>query len=173
MLIWLLMLISLSIWQTLFNWQHSSKFHWDCVMAGSSKVTEALQQEIVQMKAKEMTLSAIAREAGHSKSVISRKLQVCNDTRKWGDIRPSRICALYLSHPKCIQTAVNTHTVNTHPEQWAAIYAEGSVPCSRAPCRGIEGGREPLYIHSPPPTIPAGPRIKPATFRLRVWLSNH
>ncbi len=51
-------------------------------MAGSSKVTEALKQEIVQMKAKEMTLSAIAREAGHSKSVISRKLQVCNDTRK-------------------------------------------------------------------------------------------
>ncbi len=42
------------------------------------------------------------------------------------------ICALHLP----IQ--VNTHTaVNTHPEQWAAIYAVlavgGSVPCSSAP----------------------------------------
>ncbi len=35
------------------------------------------------------------------------------------------ICALHLTHPKCTHTAVNTHsnTVNTHPEQWAAIYA--------------------------------------------------
>ncbi len=46
------------------------------------------------------------------------------------------ICALHLTHPKC----THTHTVNTHPEQWAVIYAAapggavgGSVPCSRAP----------------------------------------
>ncbi len=42
---------------------------------------------------------------------------------KYGDIL--RICALHLTHPKCTHThtAVNTHTMNTHPEQWAAIYA--------------------------------------------------
>ncbi len=34
-----------------------------------------------------------------------------------------RFCALHLTHPKCTHTIVNTHTptVNTHPEQWAAI----------------------------------------------------
>ncbi len=31
--------------------------------------------------------------------------------------------SMHLTHPKCTHTAVNTHTVNTHPEQWAAIYA--------------------------------------------------
>ncbi len=46
-------------------------FHRDSKMAGHSKVTETLQQEVVQMKAKGMTLSAIARESGHSKSAIS------------------------------------------------------------------------------------------------------
>ncbi len=34
--------------------------------------------------------------------------------------------------------------------------------------------KEERAVHSlPPPTIPAGPRLEPATFRLRVWLSNH
>ncbi len=47
---------------------------------------------------------------------------------------------------------------------------EGLMPCSRA-LRGIEGGES--AVHSlTPPTIPAGPRLEPATFRLRVWLSN-
>ncbi len=50
---------------------------------------------------------------------------------------------------------VHTHTMNTHPEQWAAIYAAGargsvggSVPCSRAPLRGIKGGES--AVHSLP-----------------------
>ncbi len=43
-------------------------------------MTETLQQEVIQMKDKGMTLSAIAREVGHSKSVISRILQVYNDS---------------------------------------------------------------------------------------------
>ncbi len=30
-----------------------------------------------------------------------------------------------------------------------------------------------LDIHSPPPTIPAGPRFELATFGLQVRLSNH
>ncbi len=47
----------------------------------------------------------------------------------------------------------------------------GSVSCSRAPRRGIEGGES--AVHSlPPPTIPAGPRLDLATFQLWVWLST-
>ncbi len=52
-------------------------------MAGRSKVTETLQQEVVQMKAKGMTLSASARESGHSKSAISWILQDYNDTNSF------------------------------------------------------------------------------------------
>ncbi len=51
------------------------------------------------------------------------------------------IGALHLTHPSAHtqQWVVNTHTVNTHPEQWAVIAPApgeqlgGSVPCSRAP----------------------------------------
>ncbi len=55
---------------------------------------------------------------------------------KWRDIRPSMVthtrnlCSAF-NPSKCTHTAVNSHT-----EQWAAIYAAavgGSVPCSRAP----------------------------------------
>ncbi len=49
-------------------------------MAGCSKVTETLRQEAVQMKAKGMKISFIAREVGRSKSGISRILQHYNDT---------------------------------------------------------------------------------------------
>ncbi len=44
-------------------------------MAGRSKVTETQQQEVLQTKVKMMTLSAIAREVGHFKYVISWILQ--------------------------------------------------------------------------------------------------
>ncbi len=55
----------------------------------------------------------------------------------------------------------HTHTVNTHPEQWAAIHAAApgeqlGVRCLAQGClsRGIEGGEN--TVHSlPPPTIPA------------------
>ncbi len=33
---------------------------------------------------------------------------------------------------------------------------------------GVSGVEKALYIHSPPPTIPAEPRLEPTTFRL--WL---
>ncbi len=86
------------------------------------------------------------------------------------------ICALYLSHPKCTHTAVNTHTVNTHTHSSEHTHREhthssehthrehtpgavgshlcsgargavgGPVPCSRV--SGIEGGERELYIHS-------------------------
>ena len=55
----------------------------------------------------------------------------------------------------------HTHTVNTHPEQWAAIYAAAPGEQLGVRClaqghlsRGIEGGES--AVHSlPPPTIPA------------------
>ncbi len=73
----------------------------------------------------------------------------------------------------------HTHTVNTHPEQWAAIYAAAPGEQLEVRClaqghlsRGIEGGESAGYSH-PPPTIPAGPRLELTTFGLRVRLSNH
>ncbi len=73
----------------------------------------------------------------------------------------------------------HTHTMNTYPEQWAAIYAAAHGEQLGARClaqghlsRGIEGGES--AGHSlPPPTIPAGPRLELATFGLRVQLSKH
>ncbi len=46
---------------------------------------------------------------------------------------------------KCKHTAVNTHTVNTHPEQRAAIYA--AAPGKQLGVRLKE--ERALYIHSP------------------------
>ncbi len=49
--------------------------------------------------------------------------------------------------PSKVHTAVNTHTVNTHPEQWAAIYAAAPGEQLGVRClaqghlsRGIESG---------------------------------
>ncbi len=74
---------------------------------------------------------------------------------------------------------VHKHTaVNTHPEQWAlAVNAAAPGEQLGVRClaqehlsRGIEGEST---VHSlPPPTIPAGPRLEPTTFGLRVQLSN-
>ncbi|KAI5608182.1 hypothetical protein C0J50_9566, partial [Silurus asotus] len=52
-------------------------------MVGRSKVTESLRQQVVQMKAKGMTLSAIARQVDPSKSVISRILNLYNITNSF------------------------------------------------------------------------------------------
>ena len=74
---------------------------------------------------------------------------------------------------------VHTHTVNTHPEQWAAIYAAAPGEQLGVQClaqghlsRGIEGG-ESTVQSLPPPTIPAGPRLELTTLGLQVRLSNH
>ncbi len=102
---------------------------------------------------------------------------------QWRDIQPCMLthtlnsCSAF-THPKCTHTAVNTHTVNTHLEQWAAIYAAAPREQLWVRClaqghlsRGTEGGES--AGHSlPPPTIPAVLRLKLATFGLQVWLSN-
>ncbi len=64
----------------------------------------------------------------------------------------------------------HTHTVNTHPEQWAAIYAAAPGEQLGVQClaqghvsRVIEGGESAGYS-LPPLTIPAGPRLELTTF---------
>ncbi len=71
------------------------------------------------------------------------------------------ICALHLTHPKCTHTAVNTH-----PEQWAAIYAAPPGEQLGVRClaqghlsRGIEGGERCTFT---PPTYNS----------CRTWDSN-
>ncbi len=81
-----------------------------------------------------------------------------------------RFCALHLTHPKCTHTAVNTHTVNTHPEQWAAISAAAPGEQLGVLClaqghlsRGIEGGERALDIHSLHLQFLPDLRLKPET----------
>ncbi len=84
------------------------------------------------------------------------------------------ICALQLSHPKCTHTAVNTHTPWTHTRSsgqpfmlrcpgsswgFGALFKGTSVVVLRV--------ERALYIHSP------HLQFLPATFGLRVRLSNH
>ncbi len=65
------------------------------------------------------------------------------------------ICAF---NPSKVHThsSEHTHTVNKHPEQWAAIYVAAPGSSWGVRClaqghlsRGIEGGERALYIHSP------------------------
>ncbi len=81
------------------------------------------------------------------------------------------ICALHSTHPSAHYTAVSTHTVNTHPEQWAAIYA--AVPGEQlgdrflaqgSNLRGIEGGESADYSLLPS-SIPAGTETRTCDLR--------
>ncbi len=86
---------------------------------------------------------------------------------------------MQLTHPKLAHTAVNRHTVSTHLEQWAGIYAvapreELGVCCLAQGqlSRGIEGGRERCTLT--PPTYNSiqvqisniRPRLPPIKFRM-------
>ncbi len=76
------------------------------------------------------------------------------------------LCSAFIPSKVHTHSSEHTHTVNTHPEQWAAIYA--AVPGEQLGVRclaqghlsrGIEGGES--TVHSlPPPTIPAGPETR-------------
>ncbi len=90
------------------------------------------------------------------------------------------ICALHLTHPSAhTHSSEHTHTVNTHPEQWAAVYAAAPGVQLGVRClaqghlsRGIEGGESSGYS-LPPPTITAGPETRTRDLRLQVRLYIH
>ncbi len=98
---------------------------------------------------------------------------------KYGDQYSEFVLCIYPIQSAHTQQWTHTHTVNTHPEQWAAIYAAAPGEQLGVRClaqghlsRGIEGGES--AVHSlPPPTIPVSPRLELATFGLWVRLSNH
>ncbi len=77
-------------------------------------------------------------------------------------------------NPSKVHTHSSEHThLNTHPEQWAAIYAAAPGEQLGVRClaqghlsRGIEGGES--AGHSLPPTIPAGPETQ--TYNL--WITS-
>ncbi len=70
---------------------------------------------------------------------------------------------------------MNTHTLNTHPEQWAVICCStqgvigGLVPCSRAPQLLVLRVEESAVHSLPPPTIPTSTETR--TIGLHVWLT--
>ncbi len=74
----------------------------------------------------------------------------------------------------------HTHTVNTHPEQWAAIFLlrrPGSSWGFGALLKGtsvvVLKVERALYIHSPHLQFLSDLRLEPVTFGLRVRLSIH
>ncbi len=97
------------------------------------------------------------------------------------DIQPSMVtytrnsCSAF-THPIAHAHCEHTHTVNTYPKQWAAIYAAAPGEQLGVRCLAcLAQGHLVLVlkVHShPPPTIPTGPRLELATFRLGVRLST-
>jgi len=77
------------------------------------------------------------------------------------------LCSAFIPSKRAhTHTAVNTHNVNTHPEQRAAIYAAAPGEQLWVQCLGQESplscdieGRESAEHSLAPPTIPAGPRL--------------
>ncbi len=85
----------------------------------------------------------------------------------------------WVNHESFSHSSEHTHTVNTHPEQWAANAAapgeQLGVRCLAQGShlsRGIEGG-ESAGRSLPPPTIPAGPEIRTRNLGLQVQRSIH
>ncbi len=91
---------------------------------------------------------------------------------KWRDMWPSMVthtlnlCSAINQSKVHTHSSEHTHTVNTHPDQWAAIYAAAPGEQLGVGClaqghlsRGIEGG-ESAVNSLPPPTIPAGPETR-------------
>ncbi len=93
---------------------------------------------------------------------VVKDVKVTWHTTKNGDPYSEFVLCNYPILSAHTQQWTHTHTVNTYPEQWAAIYAAVPGEQLRVRClvqghlsRGIEGGES--AVHSlPPPTIPAG-----------------
>ncbi len=94
-----------------------------------------------------------------------------NLLRYWRNALPlsHTICALILTYPKC------THTlVNTHPEQWAAIYAAAPREQLGVRClaqghlsHDIKGGES--AVHSLHPTYNS---CRPETRTRNLWVTS-
>ncbi len=85
------------------------------------------------------------------------------------------LCSAFDPSKVHTHSSEHTHTVNTHLEQWAAIYAAEPGEQLGVRClaqgshlsRGIEGGES--AGHSlPPPTIPAGPETRTRN----LWITS-
>ncbi len=96
---------------------------------------------------------------------------VALNQRLWSDVWPSMVthtqnlCSAF-NPSKCTHSSEHTHTVNTHPEQWAvnaAAPGEQLVPCSRR--------REHWLFTLPHLQFLPDLRLEPASFGLQVWLS--
>ncbi len=108
-------------------------------------------------------------------TVVSQLVMLSFKWRKWIDMWPSMV-----THTRNLCSAINpskvhthssehTHTVNTHPEQWAAIYAAAPGEQLGVRClaqghlsRGIEGGES--AVHSPHLQFLPDLRLELATF---------
>ncbi len=103
---------------------------------------------------------------------------------KWLDMWPSMVTHTWnlcsAINPSKVHTysSEHTHTVNTHKEQWAAIYAAAPGEQFGALLKGLTSVvvlkvERALYIHSPHLQFLPDLRLELTTVRLRVRLSNH
>ncbi len=98
----------------------------------------------------------------------------------WHDIQPSMVthtrnsCSAYNPSKVRTHSSEHTHTVNTHPEQWAAIYAAAPGEQLGVRClaqghlsRGIEGGES--AVHSLTSTYNS---YRPETRTRNLWITS-
>ncbi len=103
-----------------------------------------------------------------------------SESESESDIRPSMVThtrnLCFAFNPSKVHThsSEHTHTVNTHPEQWAAIYAAAPGEQMGVRClaqghlsRGIEGGRERCTFT--PPTYNS---CRPRTRTRNLWITS-
>ncbi len=168
------------LWATL-NCVKTSKCHFRCRFQKCFLMVEwkKVQDEVPLILTKRYKMEERVKTEHHfATQTVSKHFVICLFAPflfwkwKWRDIRPSMVnhtrnlCSAF--NPSKVQThsSEHTHTVNTHPEQWAAIYAAAPGEQLGARClaqgqlsHGIEGGES--TVHSlPPPTIPAGPETR-------------
>ncbi len=86
------------------------------------------------------------------------------------------LCSAFIPSKVHTHSSEHTHTVNTHPEQWAAIYTAAPGEKLGALLKGasvvVLKVERVLYIHSPQLQFLPDLRLEPTTFGLRVRLSN-
>ncbi len=95
--------------------------------------------------------------------------RINNSMHIWLDIQPSTV-----THTQNLCSAINPSKVHTHTAVNTHTHTVGgSVSYSRAPQVWYWRWRERCTFTHPPRQFLPDLRLKLATFRLRVWLSNH